>query len=236
MAMKWLAAVALLVAGMGLPACGQRGGGARGGVVRIGTSSGGGMSLGSPFAYASPRVSSVSTLSGRSYPGGAVGSRSGYPVRRPVYGGIGRRAVGYLQYGVALPYAGVGWFGPDYYGYSDQPVDPGQAYPSPAPQPYYPGDDAAGYGTAPNAQAVAASQTYAQTNTPASSPPEEAVTLIFEDGRPSEQIHNYILTPKMLYVQDDHHRVIPVDQIDLASTETANLKAGVEFRLPTASR
>jgi hypothetical protein len=65
---------------------------------------------------------------------------------------------------------------------------------------------------------------------------EEAVTLIFKDGRPSEHIHNYILTAKTLYVQDEHRRVIPVEQLDLAATEKANLDAGVEFRLPSPAR
>jgi hypothetical protein len=65
---------------------------------------------------------------------------------------------------------------------------------------------------------------------------EEAVTLIFKDGRPSEQIHNYILTAKTLYVQDERRRVIPVEQLDLAATEKANLDAGVEFQLPSLPR
>jgi hypothetical protein len=65
---------------------------------------------------------------------------------------------------------------------------------------------------------------------------EDAVTLIFKDGRPSEQIHNYILTAKTLYVQDEHRRVVPVEQLDLVATEKANLDAGVEFSLPSPAR
>jgi hypothetical protein len=61
---------------------------------------------------------------------------------------------------------------------------------------------------------------------------EEAVTLIFKDGRPPEQIHNYLLTPTILYVQDQNRRSIPVDQLDIAATEKTNQDAGVAFQLP----
>jgi hypothetical protein len=61
---------------------------------------------------------------------------------------------------------------------------------------------------------------------------ENAVTLVFKDGRPSEEIHNYMLTRTTLYVQDEHRREISVDEIDLTATQKANKDAGVEFRLP----
>jgi hypothetical protein len=61
---------------------------------------------------------------------------------------------------------------------------------------------------------------------------EEAVTLVFKDSRPSEQIHNYILTRTTLYVRDQHPRDIPTDQLDLASTAKVNQAAGVDFQLP----
>ena len=61
---------------------------------------------------------------------------------------------------------------------------------------------------------------------------EDAVTLVFKDGRPPEQIHNYLLTPITLTVIDQHRRDIPVDQIDLNATAKANLQAGVEFSIP----
>jgi hypothetical protein len=65
---------------------------------------------------------------------------------------------------------------------------------------------------------------------------EEAVTLIFKDGRPPEYIHNYLLTPTTLYVGDQHHRAIPTDQLDLVATEKVNQDAGVDFQLPNAPR
>jgi len=63
---------------------------------------------------------------------------------------------------------------------------------------------------------------------------EEAVTLIFKNGRPPEQIYNYILTPTMLFVGGQHHQAIPTDQLDLAATARVNQDAGVDFQLPNA--
>jgi hypothetical protein len=63
---------------------------------------------------------------------------------------------------------------------------------------------------------------------------QETVTLIFKDGRPPEQIHNYLLTRTTLYVGDVPHRDIPTAQLDLAATAKVNHDAGVEFRLPVA--
>jgi hypothetical protein len=63
---------------------------------------------------------------------------------------------------------------------------------------------------------------------------EGAVTLIFKDGRPPEQIHNYVLTPTTIYVGDQHSRDIALDQIDIAATEKFNREAGVDFLLPSA--
>ena len=65
---------------------------------------------------------------------------------------------------------------------------------------------------------------------------EAPVTLVFKDGRPNQQIHNYLLTAGTLSVLDQHRREIPVDQIDLAATANVNREAGVEFSLPAADR
>jgi hypothetical protein len=63
---------------------------------------------------------------------------------------------------------------------------------------------------------------------------QEAVTLIFKDGRPAEHIRNYLLTKNMLYV-GGHHAAIPVDDLDLTATARVNEQAGVDFQLPVAS-
>jgi len=62
------------------------------------------------------------------------------------------------------------------------------------------------------------------------------VTLIFKDGRPAEQIRNFILTPGTLYVGGEYRREISVDDIDLAATASVNRELGVEFQLPATSR
>jgi hypothetical protein len=58
------------------------------------------------------------------------------------------------------------------------------------------------------------------------------VTLVFKDGRPPEQIHNYLLTANTLTVLDQNRRNVPVSQIDLDATTKANLQTGVNFSLP----
>ncbi len=65
---------------------------------------------------------------------------------------------------------------------------------------------------------------------------EQAVTLIFKDGRQPEQIHNYVLTRSTVFVQDNQRREIPTDQLDLAATAKANQDAGVDFSLPGAAQ
>ena len=60
--------------------------------------------------------------------------------------------------------------------------------------------------------------------------------LVFRDRRPSLEIHNYALTPKILYVLDQQHRDIPVDEIDLAATQKVNRDSGIDFQFPVASR
>ncbi len=67
---------------------------------------------------------------------------------------------------------------------------------------------------------------------PAPPPEEDAVTILFKDGRPPEQIRNYALTRTTLYVTGQRIQEIPIDQIDLPSTERVNAQAGVRFQLP----
>jgi hypothetical protein len=65
---------------------------------------------------------------------------------------------------------------------------------------------------------------------------DAALTLVFKDGRPNQQIHNYLLTPSTLSVLDQGRRDIPMDQIDVAATARLNREAGVEFSLPALAR
>jgi len=127
---------------------------------------------------------------------------------------------------------------PDYdpYDYSDS------AYSSPPPADYgdvgaYPNPPAE-YGPQPSPDQATATPAdsyrpaYVSPQAPEPLAPEEAVTLVFKDGRPSQQIHNYMLTRTTLFVLDGHRIEIPVDQLDLAATAKANRDAGVDFQLP----
>ncbi|WP_158789261.1 hypothetical protein [Granulicella sp. L46] len=60
----------------------------------------------------------------------------------------------------------------------------------------------------------------------------DAVTLIFKDGRAPEKIYNYAMTRTTLYVTDAKRQEIPIAALDLAATEKVNHAAGVRFQLP----
>jgi hypothetical protein len=163
---------------------------------------------------------------------------------RPVYGGgyvypYYPYYPGFYAGPIFTGYADPWLFGPDTYGdsggygdygandpapYRDYGAQPSQPY----PQEYYEGEPAAAgqafdRGSTPGAQNDV-SGTAALTSS--------AVTVIFNDGRPPEQIHNYLLTANSLTVLDSQYRQIPLTQIDVAATEQANRAAGVNFHVP----
>lgn len=171
-----------------------------------------------------------------------------HPYRSPYRAGYGAAGFGFVP-----------WIGSDYGGYPDDdggyddgyaegsydpnygaaPDDAANGDGAPGYQgPGYPGPGYAGPGypdqppipyQAPPAQSRPAAA--------ASAPlPMEAVTLVFKDGRPAEHVHNYILTRTTLSILDEHHRDIPVDELDLAATQKANRDSGVDFHLPDGSR
>jgi hypothetical protein len=100
--------------------------------------------------------------------------------------------------------------------------EPDTAYAEPAPFPsseYAPGPPAPA--SAPQAALQPAPE------------PEDAVTLIFKDGRPAEQIHNYLATRTTITAIDGRHRRdISVSDLDIPATIEANRSAGVDFQLP----
>lgn len=64
---------------------------------------------------------------------------------------------------------------------------------------------------------------------------QPATTLILKDGKPSTQVHNYVLTSSTLYALDDGARIeIPISEIDVPATIAANRTAGVDFSLPAS--
>jgi hypothetical protein len=137
------------------------------------------------------------------------------------YADVNGQAAPYADYGEPMPpYPGDP--GPGYAGGYAGPAAPynygtGAAYPPPqgaeleGARPSYTGPGDASY--APSSQ--------------------QAVTVIFKDGRPSEQIHNYLLTATTLTVLDQKYREIPVDQINLDATEETNRADGIDFRVPS---
>lgn len=162
------------------------------------------------------------------------------------HGNGGHRRRPYISlYGTGVPYLVAPWAwdlgDPGYFDDSgdsnDQPVAPTGpdyappnayapegpgAYDAPPPDPYQPAPPRPAY--QPPAE-------------PAPAPlSQDAVTLVFKDGRPDEQIHNYILTRNALYVQDQNRRTIPLEQLDLTATTKVNRQAGVDFEIPNRPR
>lgn len=130
-----------------------------------------------------------------------------------------------------------GWTVPYYIGYPD---DYGYDYgddQSTQAQPYQ--EDA--YDWAPDAEELEPWPAYPPSQpvpTQAALPPaqQDAVTLIFKDGRQPEQIHNYMITSGTLYILDQRRQEIPIKDLNLTATVSANREAGVDFQLPQDTR
>ena len=116
-----------------------------------------------------------------------------------------------------------------------QPYTQASPYPSQSPQypvsggPFAGDGPADGYVTLPTAYA---SQVGLRAGAQRPLAEEDALTLIFKDGRQSEQIHNYALTRTTLFVTDARMREIPLEELDLPATMRVNREAGVAFQLP----
>ena len=62
------------------------------------------------------------------------------------------------------------------------------------------------------------------------------VILIYKDGRPPEQIQNYLATRSTLTILDGgRRREVPLSDLNLPATISANRQTGVDFQLPTAT-
>ena len=235
-------AVAVMIAGMILPAGAQHSA-SRGEFSSHATpSSHGSFTASAPSRFSAPRAYSGlrPPLPAPGYqiarPTGRPGSLSARPAYNPA--GRSRRPRYRSPYGVGLPYgygilpwAGIGWIGPDLLDYPDTTGDSTAASPGYAPEgpDLYPAppDEFAARPPYPSPSALSNPSPAAEKGTP--------VTLIFKDGRPSEQIQNYVLTPNTLTVWDGRRREIPVEQLDLAGTEKANRDAGVDFQPPIST-
>jgi hypothetical protein len=242
--MKHIAAVSLVFVLIALPAWAQHGA-ARGGFSGHAAGvSRGGFSASAPARSSGYRGSPIGRSAGiaRGYQRGIAGNHG---PRSPYTGDLRYRRPYPQNYRAGFPYVVPNYGWPYFLGYPDDsgfddssaaldngagndPANAPEGYEAGPPDqyrgqysgqqeqlaPYQPGPQIARRGTAPAS--------------------EDAVTLIFKDGRPTEQIHNYILTPTTLYVGDQHHRVIPTDQLDLFATARVNQDAGVDFQLPNA--
>jgi len=251
--MKRLFAVALVAMGMVAPACAQHGGGGHGGGG--GGFHGGGFVSRGGFAAPGGFAGGVNrgAAGGRMYvPRYGMGGGPVVANARPSFyhGGWRRGYVAPYGYGYGVGVGYVGYGGPGYgwldansagYGSGD---DSGyeSGYGDNGPYevgPYQDGSGVAaeGYG-APGGEEQPAPYTTPRPvpqPSPAAQPSlydNDAVTLVFKDGRAPEKIYNYALTRTTLYVTDTRRREIPVAALDLAATEKVNRAAGVRFQLP----
>jgi hypothetical protein len=246
---KRLIAIAAVLVAVTVPACAQRGGGHS---AAMGHS--GGFAVHSAPAIHSNFLSTP-VRSSFSVPSQFNSSRytanhitgSGYPGHRPGYVGDNRyryRRPYNPVYGLGLPYGvgyGVGYI-PDYLDYADSAAYDSPTYAPPQPQAadYYGPPSQEQYPAPPDQADAAPAPSYrpAYQRPPPPPDPEPGlpVTLVFKDGRPNEQIQNYMLTRTTLYVQGQRLRTIPVDQLDLAAMNKINGDAGVEFNLPGSTQ
>ena len=80
-------------------------------------------------------------------------------------------------------------------------------------------------------------QAFAAPAAPSAPAPEEPLTVIFKSGRAPVKMQNYMMTGKFLTDLDSrHYEQIPLDQIDVAATQRANVAAGLVFQIPNDSR
>lgn len=136
---------------------------------------------------------------------------------------------------------------PDYSSAYAQPMpqpDYGNGYPQPAPQPEYgyaypqpaPGTAYAYPGAAPGYQPYVPQPTPAVPEMQYIPGSASTVILIYKDGRPPEQIQNYLATRSTLTVLDGgRRREIPLSDLNIPATISANQQTGVDFQLPTSA-
>jgi hypothetical protein len=171
----------------------------------------------------------------------AINGNHRYPYRPPYRSPFRTRFI--LPFGWAgyAPWLGLGYWdssdayasdyddaqSPPYYDGYD-PQSPNGQYDGqyPDPQPGYPDQSSSPYQPRPPYQPTPDTS---QSSAPL---PQQAITLVFRDGRPSEQIYNFMLSRDKITIYDQHPREIAISQLDLAATEQANRQAGVDFRLP----
>lgn len=245
--LRVLASVVFVSGLLALPVCAQRGGSHGGG----GSSAHAAPAFHASAGVARPSFAPAARYGGVGYahapvPGRGYGSGYRGPRRYgyPGVGAIGWVGPGFLSYGDPGPYVDSGdadQGNPDAedemasvpYPYVASPPDGSQA--GYEPQGYAPQEAASGPYDGPVAPASYQQQAPHQAVRQVAAAPlpeEDAVTILFKDGRTPLQVHNYMLTTTMLYVRDQVHRDIALNDIDIAATQKANQNADVAFKVP----
>lgn len=234
--MKCLGAVALLVAVFALPTCAQRSF-SRGGFSGHTAGFHSGFSSFPSYRFAAPARYTGSRYfhSAPMYRGGVPSSIAAGPgdIWNRLYRPRRHQA---LRYGTGMYYVapgGTAWIGPDSLDYADTAdYDNSAAAPDSSEN-----EDNGEPELQPWPTLYSYNQPTYERSHPATTPEnEEAVTLVFKDGRPSVQIYNYAMTTSTLYVLDTPRRTIPLNQLNLAATKKINDDADVSFQLPQASK
>jgi hypothetical protein len=131
-------------------------------------------------------------------------------------------------------------YGGDDNGPPEQQLDPNYGdSPEFAPEPQYQQPQYGPPGATPPPPPDVPQQRYqppAQKSAPSMPTTETATTIIFKDGRPSEQIHNYAMTQWTIFVMDQQHHQIPLEEVDVAATEKANQAVGIDFQVPESAQ
>jgi hypothetical protein len=197
---------------------------------------GGGLHAGPPPSFSmAPR--SFAPLSGSQ-----IGHwPSSTPNHRPNNGHGGHGGVGY-RFRYPTVYAGYPWLNSFGYGLPlayGAPYGDDQDDAPPPQQADYGGQSPVDYGPEAPGPEVAANASppfrpaYPAPVEAAPVHPQPATTLIFKDGRPPAQVHNYALTGSTLYALDGESRQeIPLSLLNVPATVEANRAVGVDFALP----
>jgi hypothetical protein len=191
---------------------------------------------GAPHSFAPPSGTLLHSPSPQSFRNGQAGHwpSSSQNRRRYTWNGVGYRGP-YLYAG----YPGLIGYGLVPWGLSSGgDEDYGAAQPA-QPQPDYSNQPGGDYG--PEAPGSQVAENAPSPFRPAyQGGPEEpavhlqpATTLIFKDGRPPVQVHNYALTGTTLYALDgDTRQEIPLSLLNVPATVETNRQAGIDFALP----
>jgi hypothetical protein len=145
-----------------------------------------------------------------------------------------RHGVGYRTY-IPYTYAGYPWLNSFGYGFPVAYDGQDDAQPGPQQADYgaQPPEPSAPQMASNDAPAFRPAYLGPTESAPVSAQP--ATTLIFKDGRPPVEVHNYALTAKTLYALDgDTRQEIPLSVLNVEATVEANRAAGVDFALPAS--